>query len=87
MFATLVWKVELETQLREAIGARALAAIARLRCDLPALAQMDLREALPRIKAPTLVMCAHLANLEQPDAVTNQILGHVTRKEDRDESR
>jgi len=30
---------------------------------------------------------AHLANLEQPDAVTNQILGHVTRKEVRDESR
>ena len=38
MFATLVWRIELETQLREAIGARALAAIARLRRDLPALA-------------------------------------------------
>ena len=30
MFATLVWKIELEAQLREAIGAQALAAIARL---------------------------------------------------------
>jgi len=38
MFATLVWKIELEAQLREAIGAQALAAIARLRRDLPPLA-------------------------------------------------
>src|SRR2546423_2076736 len=38
MFATLVWKVELEARLREAIGAQALAAIARLRRDLPPLA-------------------------------------------------
>jgi uncharacterized protein (TIGR02466 family) len=38
MFATLVWKVELEAQLREAICAQALAAIARLRRDLPPLA-------------------------------------------------
>jgi uncharacterized protein (TIGR02466 family) len=38
MFATLVWKVELEAQLREAICARALAALARMRRDLPPLA-------------------------------------------------
>jgi uncharacterized protein (TIGR02466 family) len=38
MFATLVWKVELEAQLREAICAQALAALARLRRDLPPLA-------------------------------------------------
>src|SRR2546421_6241503 len=38
MFATLVWKVELEARLREAIGAQALAAIARLRRELPPLA-------------------------------------------------
>jgi len=38
MFATLVWKVELEAQLREVICAQALAAIARLRRDLPPLA-------------------------------------------------
>src|SRR5256714_11659642 len=37
MFATLVWKVELEARLREAIGAQALAAIARLRRGLPPL--------------------------------------------------
>ena len=35
MFSTLVWKIELEAQLREAIGARALAALARMRRDLP----------------------------------------------------
>jgi hypothetical protein len=34
MFATLVWKVELEAQLREAICAQALAAITRLRREL-----------------------------------------------------
>src|SRR2546421_9503217 len=39
MFATLVWKIELEARLREAIGAQALAAIARLRRDLPPLAR------------------------------------------------
>jgi hypothetical protein len=38
MFPTLVWKIELEAELREAIGVRALAALARLRRDLPALA-------------------------------------------------
>ena len=38
MFATLVWKVELEAQLREVICAQALSAIARLRRDLPPLA-------------------------------------------------
>jgi hypothetical protein len=38
MFATLVWKIELEAQLREAIGAQALAAIARMRRDLQPLA-------------------------------------------------
>ena len=35
---TLVWKVELEAQLREAISAQALAALARMRQDLPPLA-------------------------------------------------
>ena len=34
MFATPVWKIELEAQLREAIRAQPLAAIARLRRDL-----------------------------------------------------
>jgi 3-oxoadipate enol-lactonase len=73
-----------------------------------AIAEMDLREDLPRIKAPTLVIgaehdqstppeksreiaqripkaevviipnAAHIANVEQPEAVTNQILGHLT---------
>ena len=38
MFATLVWKVELEAQLREAICAQALAALAHMRRDLPPLA-------------------------------------------------
>jgi hypothetical protein len=38
MFPTLVWKIELEAQLREGIGARVLAALARLRRDLPPLA-------------------------------------------------
>jgi uncharacterized protein (TIGR02466 family) len=38
MFPTLVWKVELEAQLREAICAQALAALARMRRDLPPLA-------------------------------------------------
>ena len=39
MFPTLVWKIELEAELREAIGVRALAALARLRRDLPAGAE------------------------------------------------
>jgi 3-oxoadipate enol-lactonase len=73
-----------------------------------AIAQMDLREDLARIKAPTLVIgaehdqstppeksreiadgipgaelvmiqdAAHIANVEQPDAVSNQILDHLT---------
>jgi len=38
MFPTLVWKVELEAQLREAICAQALAALAGMRRDLPPLA-------------------------------------------------
>jgi uncharacterized protein (TIGR02466 family) len=38
MFPTLVWKVELETQLRKQIDARALAVLARLRGPLPPLA-------------------------------------------------
>jgi 3-oxoadipate enol-lactonase len=72
-----------------------------------AIAQMDLRDELPRITAPTLVIgaeqdqstppekareiaegisgavlvvipdAAHIANVEQPDAVSNQILDHL----------
>lgn len=72
-----------------------------------AIAQMDLRDDLPRITAPTLVIgaekdqstppeksreiaegisgaalvvipdAAHIANVEQPDAVSNQILDHL----------
>ena len=38
IFPTLVWKLELEAQLREAICAQTLAALARLRRDLPPLA-------------------------------------------------
>jgi uncharacterized protein (TIGR02466 family) len=38
MFPTLVWKVELQPQLRETIDARAIAALSRLRQDLPPLA-------------------------------------------------
>jgi uncharacterized protein (TIGR02466 family) len=38
IFPTLVWKIELEAQLREAICAQALAALARMRRDLPPLA-------------------------------------------------
>ena len=73
-----------------------------------AIAQMDLRDDLPRIKAPTLVLAAehdqstppelsrqiaeripgaevvlipdaaHIANVEQPAAITGHMLGHVT---------
>jgi hypothetical protein len=35
MFPTLVWKIELEAQLREVIGSRVLAALTHLRRDLP----------------------------------------------------
>src|SRR5258708_28071129 len=38
MFPTLVWKIELEAELREAIVVRVLGALARLRRDLPPLA-------------------------------------------------
>lgn len=38
MFPTLVWKVELHTQLSEAINAKALAALSHMRRDLPPLA-------------------------------------------------
>lgn len=38
MFATLVWKIELEAQLHATIGAQALAALTRMRRDLPPLA-------------------------------------------------
>ena len=38
MFPTLVRKIELEAQLRQAIVVRVLAALARLRLDLPPLA-------------------------------------------------
>jgi uncharacterized protein (TIGR02466 family) len=39
MFPTLVWKVELEAQVREAIGVRALAALARMRSGQAPLAR------------------------------------------------
>jgi uncharacterized protein (TIGR02466 family) len=38
MFPTLVWKILFEAQLREAIGAQVLAALARMRQGLPPLA-------------------------------------------------
>jgi hypothetical protein len=38
MFPTLVWKIELGAELREAIGARVLAALAHRRRDPPPLA-------------------------------------------------
>jgi uncharacterized protein (TIGR02466 family) len=38
IFPTLVWKVELEAQLRQSICTHALAALARMRRDLPPLA-------------------------------------------------
>lgn len=38
MFPTLVWKVELEAQVREAINAKVLAALSRMRADLLPLA-------------------------------------------------
>jgi uncharacterized protein (TIGR02466 family) len=38
MFPTLVWKVELEAQLRETIDARALVVLSHLRQELPPLA-------------------------------------------------
>jgi hypothetical protein len=38
MFPTLVWKIQLEAQLREAIDSQVLAAIARMRRGLPPLA-------------------------------------------------
>jgi uncharacterized protein (TIGR02466 family) len=38
MFPTLVWKIQLQTQLREAIDARVSAALSRMRSDLPPLA-------------------------------------------------
>jgi 3-oxoadipate enol-lactonase len=73
-----------------------------------AIAKMDLRDDLPRVKATTLVIAAehdqstppelsrqiagripgaevvvipdaaHIANVEQPEAITGQILGHMT---------
>jgi uncharacterized protein (TIGR02466 family) len=38
MFPTLVWKIELEAQLRETIDAKAFAALSRVRRDLPPIA-------------------------------------------------
>lgn len=38
MFPTLVWRVELEAKSREAINAKILSALARMRANLPALA-------------------------------------------------
>ncbi len=38
MFPTLVWKIQLEAQLREAICTQAFTALARMRRDLPPLA-------------------------------------------------
>ncbi len=38
MFPTLVWKIELDAELRETIDAQALAALLRMRRDLPPLA-------------------------------------------------
>jgi uncharacterized protein (TIGR02466 family) len=38
MFPTLVWKIEIDAQLREAIGTRVLSALGRARQDLPPLA-------------------------------------------------
>lgn len=38
MFPTLVWKILLETQLRETINSKALAALRRMRADQPPLA-------------------------------------------------
>ena len=38
IFPTLVWKIELEARLREAISTRLLAALTHLRRDLPPLA-------------------------------------------------
>jgi len=42
---------------------------------------------IPGAELVIIATAAHLANLEQLEAVTSQILGHFTMKEDRDESR
>ena len=63
MFATLVWKIELEAQLREAIGAQALSALARMRRDLPPLAPGQGWQSVPSLHElddfRDLVACVH----------------------------
>ena len=47
MFPTLVWKIELEAQLREAIDARVFAALARLRREVEPTPAETLARFLP----------------------------------------
>jgi len=63
MFATLVWKVELEALLREAICAQALAALARMRREPPPLAPGEGWQSVQSLHElddfRDLVSCAH----------------------------
>src|SRR5260221_6145513 len=63
MFPTLVWKIELEAPLREAIGARVLTALAHLRRDLPPLAPgqggQSVQSLHERYDFRDLVSCMH----------------------------
>ena len=65
MFPTLVWKVELQAQLREAIHARALAALSRMRRELPPLARGEGWQSVQTLHElddfQDLVSCVHRA--------------------------
>jgi uncharacterized protein (TIGR02466 family) len=63
MFPTLAWKIELEAQLREAIGVRVLAVLADLRRNLPPLAPghgwQSVQSLHERDELRDLVSCVH----------------------------
>lgn len=65
MFPTLVWKVELEGQLHEAIDARALSALSHMRRDLPPLAPGEGWQSIQTLHVlddfQDLVSCVHRA--------------------------
>jgi hypothetical protein len=71
MFPTLVWKVELEAQLHEAIDAKALAALSRVRRDLPPLAPGEGWQSIQTLHVldnfQDLISCVHRAYLPARD--------------------
>ena len=64
MFPTLVWKIALEAQLREAIGARVLATLAHLRRDLPSLAAGQGWQSSQSLHEQTAVVSGAMARIE-----------------------